>query len=66
MVKPADTPFAKPKPTSARDEALAAYRALGYNRPPQSKPTLRGRSVFGQVSLGLEGGRVGAPADHAW
>jgi hypothetical protein len=45
MVKPADTPLASPKPTSARDEALAAYRALGYNRPPKSTPALRGRAV---------------------
>jgi hypothetical protein len=31
---------------SARNATLAAYQALGYNRPPQaSRPTLRGRAV---------------------
>ncbi len=45
MVKPADTPVPQALPRSARDEALAAYRALGYNRPPKSTPTLRGRAI---------------------
>jgi hypothetical protein len=45
MVKPADIPRAHPSPLSPREQALTAYRALGYNRPPQSSPSLRGRSV---------------------
>ena len=32
--------------SSARSSTLAAYQALGYNRPPQaSRPSMRGRAV---------------------
>ena len=43
---PPSQPGSPPSGVSARQATLAAYQALGYNRPPKaSRPSIRGRAV---------------------